>query len=483
MKKSIICFLTLISMLLTVIGFDKTTDVKGYDYPDEYINGIYYPISLSTGKDALGSLVFKDSNFLEYIRTAVLTSGEYRGYNFDFNEDGILTQEEAELVRDIDVENKKDIKSIEGIEAFIYLRDIYANNSGVTYIDLSQNNNLKGIYVTNCPIRQIHLNNQKNLESLKIDGCEFAALDISKIPNATTVFAGLQKIKGKEYIEDGKYKFCVKDLDPNVDLTKIINPKVDGATGDEISSGYDENTGTFWCVEPMANISYEYDLGKTESYLIDDVMEVSVDVEVGEREYYIPHKDKGPIYGKGNAISNGAVYKLKCSPLLSDALKKKLKYFTYGVVTMTYAWNDKYILENLGGGIIPGYHVSGWYLDKNKTKRLTNSTEYKSIYLSQFKMGSYKNIPTVYASYEVNNYKIKFKTKCKKKIATKKNVKWGSKVVIPKKKLKRKGYKFKGWKVEGKKVKRKFRLNNENSNYAFKSSGTVLVKAIWKKKK
>ncbi len=32
-------------------------------------------------------------------------------------------------------------------------------------------------------------------------------------------------------------------------------------------------------------------------------------------------------------------------------------------------------------------------------------------------------------------------------------------------------------------LKRKFRLNNENSNYAFKSSGTVLVKAIWKKKK
>ena len=62
MKKSIICFLTLISMLLTVIGFDKATDVKGYDYPDEYINGIYYPISLSTGKDASGNLVFKDSS-------------------------------------------------------------------------------------------------------------------------------------------------------------------------------------------------------------------------------------------------------------------------------------------------------------------------------------------------------------------------------------------------------------------------------------
>ena len=483
MKRVILFFCTIMMMLLLLMAFQFHKNVKAYDYPEEYINGIYYPISLDTGKDSEGRLVFKDEKFLEYIRTAVLFTGEFRGYNFDFNEDGYLTQDEAELVRDIDVENRKDIKSIEGIEAFIYLRNIYANNSGVAYIDLSQNRCLKGIYVSDSNIRELHLDGQDKLESLKIDGCQFAALDISKIPNATTVFAGVQKINGKEYVEDGKYKFCVKDLDPNIDLRKIKNPKIEGAKGDEIGTGYDEEKGVFWCVEPMTNISYEYDLGKTESYIIDDVMEVSVNLEVGDREIYVSHIDKGPIHGEGNGTSNGSIYTLKCQPLLSDELKKKLSgYDTYNPLA-TYQWSEQYIPETVYEGIIPGYHLEGWYMDKNKTKRITNMTAYSEIYLSQYKGGSYKNIPTIYSNYAINVYNVRFKTKCKKKIAIKKNVLWGSKVVIPKKKLKRKGYKFKGWKLEGKRVKRKIRLNNEKSFYALKGNGNITIKAVWKKKK
>lgn len=481
-KKTISVILSLTLMLGTVGGFNCKS-VKAYDFPTEYINGINYPISLSTGKDASGKLVFKDSKFLEYIKTATLDTGYFRGYNFDIDENGMLSQEESEYVDNIDIENREDIKSVEGIEAFINLKNIYASNSGVTYVDINLNNNLKGIFLTGCKVDQIHLEGHENLESLKIDGCCFSALDISNLTNPMFIGAGRQKLKSNQEFVDNRYRFCLKELNPNIDLSKVENVRVMGGKPDQINTVYDSETGTIWCSDIMDDISYDYVLGNRNTSFIDDIMEVSIELGVGKIEPLKPIKDKEPEADKGNAIYTGDIYKLRYDAILDRNLKNKLVDAPSDSEGKYYNWDSTNILDAIIEGDLPGYHFVGWFMDSQGKKRITDYTSYKDIYKTQYSGNSYKNVPKIYAKYEINVYKIKYKTKCKKKIKAKKNIKWGAKIKIPKKKLKKKGYKFKGWKLEGKKVTKKSRLNKETSDYAFSGSSTITLKAVWKKVK
>ena len=61
--------------------------VKAYTEELKTNSGIVYPISLVTGKDAKGKVVFPDTAFLTYIRQATFLSGTYSGYSFDLDDE------------------------------------------------------------------------------------------------------------------------------------------------------------------------------------------------------------------------------------------------------------------------------------------------------------------------------------------------------------------------------------------------------------
>ena len=146
-----------------------------------------------------------------------------------------------------------------------------------------------------------------------------------------------------------------------------------------------------------------------------------------------------------------------------------------------FNWEQNNILNKLDAGQIPGYTLTGWYTAKKGGTKITKNTIFGDIYISCFKEDDNKNVPTLYARYEKTKYIVKYNTRGGNWIKSRKNIKWGSKIPLPKRKPKKKGYKFKGWKLEGKKVKKGMRLRNENSYYCWKKSLTL--KAVWKKKK
>ena len=76
---------------ITSINMNRN-NVQAFTPPLITNSGITYPISLDTGKDAAGKLVFPDKEFLEYVSNAVFQSGNYYGKKFDLNHDGNNSQ-------------------------------------------------------------------------------------------------------------------------------------------------------------------------------------------------------------------------------------------------------------------------------------------------------------------------------------------------------------------------------------------------------
>lgn len=97
-----------------------------------------------------------DEGFKEYCRNA---TDEWGVLPFDINGDGIISPEEAENVRWIDVTDMG-ISSLKGVECFTELEILYCANNALTSLDLSRNTKLTHLH---CYYNQ--------LEALNITGC------------------------------------------------------------------------------------------------------------------------------------------------------------------------------------------------------------------------------------------------------------------------------------------------------------------------
>lgn len=599
-----------LAVILSITSINvKRNIVQAFTPPLITNSGITYPISLDTGKDAAGKLVFPDKEFLKYISNTTFQSGNYYGKKFDLNHDGKLSKEECELVRVIGVAGNSDIKSLSGIEAFPKLRELYCNNTGITELNLSNNPRLQILSCASTKIKELNVSECTMLKELKFSGCSVGAVDLTKNTNLSYLVCSNQEIDTYEYQNDGRYCVSLEDINKILDLSKVSDVKIDGAYGDDINSGYDSEKGLVWCSDEIKTITYTYKLDlKSKTEAMDEVLNVTLNLKNGIREGYeslggsrviaqfvekdsIDMEPENPVkegcmftgwytdkecsenskwkfgqqltgnitlyagwknkeykviyktegeqvnvtnvdwwtknllpnitmsktgynltgwkaetgiivndgnnsqvtYGQasgndaGEATTLSAVwepksgYKLK----LSTNIKKKLKRKMEGSIKLEtdndFNWEQNNILNQLDAGQIPGYTLTGWYTAKKGGTKITKNTTFGDIYISCFKGDDNKNIPTLYARYDKTKYTIKYNTRGGNWIKSRKNIKWGSKIPLPKKKPKKKGYKFKGWKLEGKKVKKGMRLRNENSYYCWRKSLTL--KAVWKKKK
>lgn len=249
---------------------------------------IVYPISLSTGLDAAGKEVFPDKNFWEYIKKATFQSGSYSGYTYDLDEDGKLSKEECETVRVLSINERKDIVSVKGIEAFPKLRELYCSNTGITEIDLSNNPRLQILTCSNTAITELDTSACPLLKELKVSGCGLTSLDVHNNSKLEFLTCMAQSRPAYEYVQAGMYKVELTDWDKTIDLSRVTNVSIDGAPGDEINSGYDAQTGTVYCSDEIKKVEYEYDvnLGSVMGESIDSKMNVTLNVKSGYREYY-----------------------------------------------------------------------------------------------------------------------------------------------------------------------------------------------------
>lgn len=76
--KKVAMIILAIMLCITSISINNN-NVQAFTPPLETNSGITYPISLETGKDVNGKLVFPDNEFLEYISNEIFQSGNYYG--------------------------------------------------------------------------------------------------------------------------------------------------------------------------------------------------------------------------------------------------------------------------------------------------------------------------------------------------------------------------------------------------------------------
>ena len=85
--------------------------------------------------------------------------------NFDLNMDGVISEEEATLVKEINIWG---VSSLEGIQYFSNLEILNISHNGnyLYTIDVSQNTALKSLYCDFCDIRQLDVSGNHALETL-----------------------------------------------------------------------------------------------------------------------------------------------------------------------------------------------------------------------------------------------------------------------------------------------------------------------------
>ena len=85
--------------------------------------------------------------------------------NFDLNYDGLISEEEATLVKELDCSNKG-ISSLQGIQYFPNLEMLNCSNNSLYAIDISQNTALKSLFCDFCDIRALDVSKNLALETL-----------------------------------------------------------------------------------------------------------------------------------------------------------------------------------------------------------------------------------------------------------------------------------------------------------------------------
>ena len=126
---------------------------------------------------------------------------------FDNALDGSVSSSSIEIITDL-ILNDKGISSLQGVEDFIALENLWANDNSISSVNLSQNTNLKFIFmernmlsdlqvttladlekigVNDNQISSINIGNNFNLQQLTIPGNELEQLDVSNNPELTVL--------------------------------------------------------------------------------------------------------------------------------------------------------------------------------------------------------------------------------------------------------------------------------------------------------
>lgn len=286
MKKKMLS--TILSVLFVIGIFYNCVFAEAASQSTADTIGIQYPISLATGKDASGNLIFPDADFIAYIKQETFRGGQYQGMPFDLDANGELSQKECDAVRVLELNGRKEVDSIEGIAAFPKLRELRVGKTGVQKINLSHNPKLQKLSAYSSDLRDLDISKCPLLSELDVHDSRLACLDTSHNPMLQSVIADCQVIDAGEYQEGEWYKVDLKDLHLKIDLSNISEVKIDGAVGDGINSGYDAEKGIVYCSDEIREITYCYDTGFAGSRLEDGnpVMEITLKLALGFRQSY-----------------------------------------------------------------------------------------------------------------------------------------------------------------------------------------------------
>lgn len=179
-----------ISRVGNLVGADKTADGKlkvrdgastvTYEYSpwSDYYHVIF---TLNVEFIPEGSIVidasnFPDPEFQKYLETATRPNTSTK---IDQDQNGILSEDERNAVREIDV-SKKNISNLSGIEFFPNLRELACYDNQLTSLDVSQHPELQRLQCSKNNLTSLDVSQNPALWILLCSGNQLTSLDVSQ---------------------------------------------------------------------------------------------------------------------------------------------------------------------------------------------------------------------------------------------------------------------------------------------------------------
>lgn len=154
------------SGIITITADDKSQNVK----------------VIQKGRVIVPGIEIKDENFKQYLIE-----------NFDVNEDGEISTEEAEAIRHINCAGQN-ISSLEGLENFVNLDTLNCNNNSLAKLNLNANTRLSALFCDSNKIDTLRLSNNTALKLLHCSSNEIANLDISNNTNLEELYCNSNEL-------------------------------------------------------------------------------------------------------------------------------------------------------------------------------------------------------------------------------------------------------------------------------------------------
>ena len=206
---------------------------------------LLFSISVFADDVAINATNFPDANF----RAVVAESG------IDKNQDGYLSQEEIEAIKELNVV-KKSIADLKGIEYFTSVTQLYCSynqltsldvsknvaleifwcyENQLTSLDLSKNTALKLLYCNDNQLTSLDLSKNTEMEYLECDHNQLTSLDVSKNTALKRFYCNSNKLTSLDVSKNtalndftcGDNKLTSLDVSKNTDLKYLhcdLNP-------------------------------------------------------------------------------------------------------------------------------------------------------------------------------------------------------------------------------------------------------------------
>ena len=220
--------------------------------------------SIQYVEKTVGDVEINEANFPDSTFRRIISS-----LSFDENRDGILSIDELDAITSIHIRNNLTLKSLKGIEHFYNLTDLICVYTGITSVNISENQKLRRLdlqnnkYLTsldvsnNLDLKSLYLS-YSGITSLDVSNNELVVLQIFDTPMAYLEMGNQKKLLGLDGVQttvslkDVGSSFNIKDYFPGIDINKVT--MLDGGT-------LDSNTGIMSGYTQGNLLVYKYDCG------------------------------------------------------------------------------------------------------------------------------------------------------------------------------------------------------------------------------
>lgn len=177
---------------------------------------------------------------------------EYVSNKYDKNDSGVLTEDEIQSIKSLQLANKKEITDLTGIEYFTSMTILNCNNSAVSKLDVSNNKALITLKCAETEISSLDVSNNPALTTLECNNTAVSSLDLSNNSKLSTLICNDTNISSLDVTNNPDLKkiFCQNTNIDALDLssqTKIANLNCSNTKVSSLDVSKQSNLQNLYC--------------------------------------------------------------------------------------------------------------------------------------------------------------------------------------------------------------------------------------------